>query len=384
MTLTDTDEPRRRAVAAGSPVTLVIFGLVVGGAERVLTSLANGWAEAGREVTILTFDTDRYPPFFPIDPRVKVRRLGLARDSSDFLQAISNNVRRITVLRRAIRETSPSAVISFMDRTNVVTLLASVGAGWPVIVADRTAADPGSGRLWQLLRRITYRLADAIVVQTEGSRRALPVRLQSRSVAIPNPVIAQALEQAPGGLTTPEAGLVVTLGRLVPQKGYDLLIEAFARVVSRVPTARLVIWGDGPEEGLLREVIKTYGLEGSVELAGETREPARAISRGAVFVLSSRIEGFPNVLVEAMALGRPVVSVDCTFGPAEIIRDGIDGRLVPADDLQALADAIVELLEDREAAELLGQRAREIRSRFAFPGVLARWSALIDGRPSRG
>jgi glycosyltransferase involved in cell wall biosynthesis len=114
-----------------------------------------------------------------------------------------------------------------------------------------------------------------------------------------------------------------------------------------------------------------------VTLAGATRQPAAALARSEIFVLSSRIEGFPNVLIEAMALGRPVVAFDCTFGPAEIVRDGVDGLLVPVGDVDALAAAIVRLLGEPDTRAALGRRAVEVRERFALPAILDRWTGLV-------
>lgn len=368
------------AVAGGSArVTFVISGLVVGGAERVLTALANGWAEQGRAVTIVTLDGPRIPPFFPVDPRVDVRRLGLAGTSRGVVDAVRNNLRRLVGLRRAIARTRPDVVVSFMDRTNVLTLLATFGAPWPIVVSDRTAADPGSNRIWRILRRLAYRRASTIVMQTEGSLAALDPSLRRRAVAIPNPVPAGIVTADASEPVTPEPQLVVALGRLVPQKGFDVLIETFASVVARVPSARLEIWGEGPERPRLDAIVERASLTGCVTLPGETRDPASVLRRAGIFVLSSRVEGFPNVLLEAMALGRPVVAMACTYGPAEIVRDRIDGRLVPAQDGGGLADALVEMLLHPDRAEELGARARDVRERFAFEAVLGRWSALVDG-----
>ena len=372
-------------------VTFVISGLVVGGAERILTAIANGWAGAGWHVSILTLDGPDQPPFFPVDPLVDVRRLDLAGVSRGRVDAIRNNVRRLARLRRAVASTRPDVVISFMDRTNVLTLLATIGTQVPVIVSDRTSADPGSHGIWHILRRIAYRRARWIVVQTAGAARAMPASLRRQTVTIPNPVLTPVAD--PVGRPASPVKLrpsrrthhVVALGRLVPQKGFDLLIEAFATVVERVPTARLSIWGEGPERAMLTDLIAQRNLRDVVALEGETRMPAAAIEAADVFVLSSRIEGFPNVLIEAMAAGRPVVAVDCRFGPAEIIEPGDNGLLVPAGDGSALADAIVELLTKPDLAGALGANARSVRGRFAFEAILERWTDLVvrpDGVPT--
>jgi glycosyltransferase involved in cell wall biosynthesis len=359
-------------------VTFVISGLVVGGAERVLIALANEWVKVGRPVTIVTFDAPERPPFFPVDPRIELRRLGLAGVSRGPIEAIANNLRRIVGLRRAIARTRPDAVVSFMGRTNVLTLLATIGQPWPIIVAERTSRDPQMRSGWRLLRRLAYRRAAAIVVQTQASARSIPADLRDRAVAIPNPVL-----DVPDRVGGPESAegdpnLVVAIGRLVPQKGFDLLIGAFAGVVARLPRARLEIWGAGPSGGDLEAAIARASLGQSVTLCGETDDPAAVIRRSALLVLSSRVEGFPNVLLEAMALGRAVIAFDCPFGPAEIIRDGIDGRLVPAGDVVALTAATVALLSSPADRLAMGTRATDVRDRFALAAILAAWGDVVD------
>jgi glycosyltransferase involved in cell wall biosynthesis len=342
-----------------------------------MITLANAWAAAGRPVTILAFDAER-EPFFEVHPEVVVRHLDLMASSSGFVSAVRNNLRRIAVVRRAIRQSRPDIVISFMDRTSIVVLLAMLGRRTPVVVSDRTSKDPTSGRIWQALRRITYRRAAAIVLQTRAMAGQIYPELRSRVTVIPNPVPSDfggpgdPVDDAP-----PRAGLVVALGRLVPQKGYDLLVEAYAEVAPRQPDARLEIWGAGPEEASLAAQIERLGLADRVSLRGETDKPKEVLQQASIVVLSSRIEGFPNVLLEAMALGRPVVAVDCSYGPAEIVRDGVDGYLVAERDPIALARAIVSLLGSSSDRERMGRRGTEVRERFGIDRVMEGWNSLI-------
>ncbi len=374
-------------------VTFVISGLVVGGAERVLTALANAMAATGREVAIVTLDGGAAAPYFPVDRRIDLQHLGVAGISPNPLVAIINNLRRLRAVRTALARTRPDAVVSFMDRTNVLTLLATLGRPWPVVVADRTAADPSSGRIWRLLRRVVYRRARAIVVQTHASANAMPADLRRLAVVIPNPVLVtpegRPVPQSAGGADATtingraeaaDLPPVVAVGRLVPQKGYDLLLRAFSLVARQLPGAQLEIWGDGPERERMILEIEQLGLSGRVLLAGETRNPEAAIRRSALLVLSSRVEGFPNVLLEAMALGRPVVAFNCPYGPAEIVRDGVDGLLVASGDIEALAEAIEDLLASPEKRGQMGARAVEVRERFSLDAILFSWTALIDGR----
>jgi glycosyltransferase involved in cell wall biosynthesis len=168
------------------------------------------------------------------------------------------------------------------------------------------------------------------------------------------------------------------LGRLTPEKGFDLLIEAFARIAPAWPMARLVIWGEGDERARLEAIRARLDLVDRVELPGATRSPERELRSATIFVLSSRLEGLPMVLLEAMAVGRPVVACDCDYGPRDIIRPGVDGLLVPPEDVPALAEAIDGLLRDDERRGTLGRRAVEVRERFAIEAISDRWDALFQ------
>lgn len=369
MAVRDDSAGRRR-------VTLVTSSLDVGGASRVMTILANAWAAAGQQVTIIALDWVR-EPFFPLEPRVDVRHLDLLGTSTGPVAAVLKNLRRVVALRRSIRSSEPDVVVSFGDRTNVRCLLATIRQPWPVVVADRTAEQPMSGLAWRWLRRRTYRRADGFVLQTEAMTREVHGKLRDRVTVIPNPV--PDLSDEPPGPRGAADGIhrVVGLGRLVPQKGFDTLIDAFAIVAARDPDAILEIWGAGPEEVGLRGRIRSLQLEGRVVLAGQTERPDEVLRSATVYVLSSRMEGFPNVLLEAMALGRPVVAVDCRFGPAEIVRHGVDGYLVPPGDTPALAEAIMAVLASPTLRTSLGARAIEVRTRFALEGIVERWDQLI-------
>lgn len=369
------------AVDAGFRLTAVIGSLESGGAERIMTILTDAWVARGWEVTlILTLAAPGQVPFFPTDPRVRVVALDLAATSQSLMGALRNNVRRLVALRRALRASRPDAVLAFLTDNNVLAIVASVGLRVPVIVEEHIyAAWPPLPVAWRLVRLLTYPFAAVVVGLTPSALRALGPARGRHGRVIPNPVL-------PPPVAPPEAApppVIVAMGRLVPQKGFDMLLEAFSRVAGRHRDWRLEIWGEGPERAALERQRDRLGLGERVALPGRTSEPYAVFGRARLFVMSSRREGFPTVLGEAMASGLPVISFDCPSGPRDLIRNDVDGLLVPAEDVRGLAAGMERLMTDRELAQRLGARAPEVLQRFSLDAVLAKWDAtftLATGR----
>jgi GalNAc-alpha-(1->4)-GalNAc-alpha-(1->3)-diNAcBac-PP-undecaprenol alpha-1,4-N-acetyl-D-galactosaminyltransferase len=208
---------------------------------------------------------------------------------------------------------------------------------------------------------------------------------------IPNPLPAE-LADPPGRRvdTTGAPGArkrIMAMGRLVGDKQFDLLIDAFGGVASAYADWDLWIWGEGPDRNALAQRIAARGLTDRVRLAGRTESPWDELARAQLFVLSSAVEGFPNVLLEAMALGLPCVAFDCPSGPAEMTRQGKDALLVPAGDVEGLRQTLARMMSDPALRRILGERAAvSVRRRYALAAVLAEWDGLFEqvgARPTR-
>jgi glycosyltransferase involved in cell wall biosynthesis len=341
-----------------------------------MTILTDAWAARGWDVTlVLTLAHPGDAPFFEPNPRIRVQALDLAAPSRSILGAVGNNLRRVRALRRAIRESDPDVVLAFLTDNNVLSILASPGLGVPVVVEEHIySAWPPLSWPWRFIRVLTYPFAASVVALTPAALATLGPAQGRHGSVIPNPVLPPPrLDAAPE-----QPPLVIALGRLVPQKGFDMLLAAFARVAAAHPDWRLEIWGEGPQRAALERQRASLGLEERVLLPGRTPDPYQVLRRASLFVMSSRREGFPTVLGEAMASGLPVLSFDCPSGPRDLIRDGVDGVLVPAGDVDALADWMERLVLDRALAERLAARAPEVLERFSLPSVLARWDALLS------
>jgi glycosyltransferase involved in cell wall biosynthesis len=342
-----------------------------------MTLLAGEWAEQGRSVTLLTFGSASDPDFFHVDARVKRIHLDVFRVVWNPVKG-TNSVRQVVTLRRALARVAPDVVISFIVETNVLTLIATRGTGLPVVVSDRV--DPSMDQVtrgWRILRRLLYPRATSVVEQTEAARAFFPQHARRRIRVIPNPVPAPPLSK-PGRSADAPNRRIVALGRLHPQKGFDLLLRAFSEVHQEHPDWTLEIWGEGGERPALERLVSDLSLERFVRLPGLTTAPYDVLRSADLFVMSSRREGFPNALCEAMTCGLPVVSFDCPSGPGEIIRNGIDGLLVPPEDTVELARAMGRLMSSAAERERLSLRAIEIVERFSVPRVMAQWDQVID------
>lgn len=379
------DDPAERAASAGERVprrrvALVIASLGWGGAQKVIVEIANHWAARGWAVTLISVGGDRAPPYFPRDPRLDVIFLGYTNASSHALEGARFNLRRILALRRTIRQSRAEAVVSFLSATNARTLLATAGLGLRVIVSER--GDPrraSLSRTWRLMRSLAYPFAYRLVAQTEQALACFGPLVRRKGVVIPNPVVIPPRPVAGAHKT------VVAVGHLAPVKGFDLLVEAFARCAPAHPEWRLVIWGEGDQRTRLEELSARLGVGERVAMPGRSARPGIWVQDAGIFVLSSRHEGFPNVLLEAMAAGLPVVATDCPVGGARTLLDnGTSGRLVPSEDIAALAAALDGLMANPAERRRLGEAARRSVARYAHHDVMAQWTRLVeeDARPT--
>lgn len=355
-------------------MALVISSLGAGGAERVIITLANQWAASGHSVTLLTFERPGSHPYYPLDPRVSLQQLDLVA-SERRLHTLGQSLRRIFALRSAIRACAADVVISFLAKINIITVLATRWMDVRVIVSERNNPERQTvSPVWRWLRHRLYGVADRLVTPSAGVLKSLPAAVRSRGHVIPNPVDlpAPSAHRADGCK-------LVAVGRLDAQKGFDLLLPAFAKVADDHPGWRLVIWGEGPERAALEALRDRLGLTDRVDLPGLTERPGQWVEDATVFVLSSRFESFGNVVTEAMAAGLPVVTTDCPWGPGEIVRHGVDGWLVASEDVAALADGLATLMADEQLRARLAQAAQRNVRRFDRASVMAKWDELVEG-----
>ncbi|WP_309730550.1 glycosyltransferase family 4 protein [Chamaesiphon sp. OTE_75_metabat_556] len=358
-------------------VTLVIYGLSGGGAERVMSIVANYWVELGWDVTLMMLVAPTKPSFYKLDPRIKVKPLNIAKNSTSPTDAIGNVWQRVKILRWEIVADRPDVVISFMSAVNVYAILACWGLNIPTIVSEHIY--PGAAtenKIWQFIMKVTYRYADLVTVLTQNALPFYPAAQGYQSMVMPNPVTTPPPAASDGRLV--KVPSLIAIGRLHPQKGFDLLLQAFDRIQAKYPDWQIVILGEGPMRAELEALRSQLNLTDRVHLPGLVTNVPEYLHQADLFVMPSRFEGFPMALCEAMACGLPVLAADCLSGPRDIIEDGVNGVLVATEDVDALAAGLDALMSDPAKRQQLAQAAPEILDRFGVDRVMAIWAEAID------
>jgi len=356
-------------------LALVIHSLQYGGAERVLAQLAEHWSSAGHEVSLITL-SDASTDSYPLPPSVRRFGLNLIRASKYPWDPFINNGKRISALRNALSQAQPSVIISFTEKSNILTVMAGRGLGARIIIAERT--DPRHhyiSPVWGYLRRRTYPRADLLVAQTEAVAAYCRPTFQCPVKVIPN--LAPVVSEIPGERPASERKRLLAVGRLDPHKGFKQLITIFSHLATQQTDWDLRIVGEGPQRAELEKLREHYGLGDRVQLPGWNPAIENEYREADLFVLSSDYEGFPNALLEAMAHGVPAVSYDCNSGPRDIIRHGQDGILVPVGNSGELERSLSQVMTGDALRQRLGIAAREVQTRFSPERIFAAWDDLL-------
>jgi glycosyltransferase involved in cell wall biosynthesis len=364
-------------------ILLLVSSMNSGGAERVAANLVNAWSTRGDSVTLLITFSGRGECFYRVSDDAKVIYLAdLAGFRGRNLLAYWT---RFWTLRKFILTSDPDAVVSFLSNVNVAAILACRRPGCRVIVAERTHPSMISvGWFWGMLRRFTYPLAFRVVMlSTEGLHWLETHIPRAKGVVIPNPVLFPLPSSAPvlpvERFILPERRLLLAVGRLDVYKGFADLLESFGALAPRYLSWDLVILGEGPERPRLVQQVAELGLQQRVLLPGRAGNIGDWYDRADLYVMSSRFEGFPNTLAEAMAYGCAAVSYDCDTGPRDIIRHEQDGLLVtPVGDVPALTRAMERLMSDDAERKRMASRAIEVRERYSMSRILELWDSLFD------
>lgn len=360
-------------------ICLMVSSLSGGGAERVAVLLANAWyMDPG--VSCVTVITDRLAEGGKsgLVDGIDHLQLPLSSTSRNWVAALSANVGRIRRIHRALRQLRPECVVAFMDEMAVLATLSALGTGIPLIAALRAEPrGPDLNAIWRRLRGPVYgRLSALVVVQTEaGAQQGKALFPGARFASIANPLA----DLPPVPAMAERQRVILSAGRLVRSKGFDVLIDAFARTRGSKGGWKLRIYGEGPERESLQGQIRRLGLEDAVELKGYDASIAVRMGEASIFAFASRTEGYPNALLEAAAMGCACVSTSCETGPREILQEGRLGLLVPVDDREALATALDRLMSDSQLRAAYSRNSEGFRSRNGIGTISATWLELARG-----
>lgn len=384
MTTNASGKPRR------SRVLFVINSLAGGGAERVMATLLAHSNNFGARHEVALALLDQAPRAFDLPEWLQVEQLDCKGGTVSSIRAVG----------RLVRAFDADITVSFLTRANLATGVAMLRWGRPCVISERTSTPAHLGsklRQWvtKLLMRVVYPRAASVIAVSAGVAAKLSRDIgvtAKRIEVIPNPVDIEALEHAAQEACKIEVGgeYIIAVGRLVKVKNFDLLIRAFA--TADLP-CKLVVAGDGPERDALSLLASGLGIADRVTMVGWLPNPYPALRGASLFALSSDVEGFPNALVEALALGVPVVATNCPDGPAEILaRRNVDsvsgltiaeaGVLTPVGDLESYAEAL-RLAFKPEVRERLAQAGRARAKDFSAEFAAAAYWRIIERELAR-
>ena len=364
----------------GNSMKKIVFHLNClehGGAERVVSTLANQMAQEGYEVIVATQWQGEEE--YPLNDNVRRVHVGLL-DSDSNRSRIAKVLRRIIYLRKFILAENPDVTIAFARKALYRALMATLFTKQKVIIAVRS--DPAGGYSTLVSKIQTFLLfpyASGAVFQTEGQRDFFPKYIGKKSTIILNPINDKYVE---ADMPQMREKVVVHSGRIVDFKNQDMLIRAFINVHKKHPDFILKLYGGDSGDGtweLLENTIAEFGAGEYVKLMGNSNCLEKDLVNASLFAFSSDNEGLPNALLEAMALGLPVVATDCPCGgPATVIRHGENGLLIPVGDMRAMEESINRLIEEPELADNIAREAKKISNELNSSSIVNQWCDYIN------
>lgn len=357
-------------------IAFLISTLGQGGAERVAAILCNYWVRSGHQVEMITLEKPGTVPAYKLDDGVAVRHLDMMSDSRTMLDSVCAGLRRIQCIRSELCQFAPDVAVAFMTEMNVMAVIAGARKSWRTVISERIHPryHPVPA-MYRNARRIAYSRADALVVQTRNIGAWYRREMGLETHVIANPVELSAFKR-PGSAGS-RSKQIVAIGRLAPQKGFDLLIEAFGAVASDIPDWTLAIYGEGPSRTALEKQISSLGMKRLIRLPGATDDVAPILQAAGIYVHPARYEGFPNSLVEALAAGCCVVATDCPGASGEILLQGEYGVLVPPDNVAELARQLLQFAKNSDLRAKYENCATEAVRKFDADKIAQSWIDML-------
>lgn len=354
-------------------IVIVITGMSFGGAERVTAYLANYFASCGRDVYLISITNTE--PAYQLSPEIHYIQM----DESKKTNTLHRYGSLIRGLRRHMKKIKPNVVLGMMSYAGTLAAIACIGLKIPFIISERN--DPNTSTSFgenekKVIRFAYHHLVTSGVFQSKGAMAYYYRDDSCRGTVIPNPLYLDDMPLPNEGVN--ESKQIISAGRLSVQKNHALLIEAFSTIHTSYPQYTLTIYGDGDQRGKLEDLIREKHLGNVVFLPGVEKDIFSRLQEAEMFVMSSNFEGMPNALIEAMAMGLPVISTDYSDGRGTIVRNNENGLLVPRKDSKALAEAMVAFIEHPELRKKLGNEAIKIREDLDSKIICKKWLEAVE------
>lgn len=364
-------------------IAFYIGSLTIGGAERVICNLAEYFYSIGYQVYVVTKLRE--------DKEYELHE-GIERIIADITATeqtgsrIGNLRARIRKLRGIWKDIRPDIIVSFIGKNNLMALASAKPLGIPVVVSVRSAPSREmASKAMKFSCMLLFRKAAGIVLQTTEAIEFFPRSLQKKVTILQNsisPVLLNYVDSAKkSSMDIIKRNDIIAVGRIDDNKNEKMLVDAFAAIAEKYSDWNVKLYGDGERMEELSSYTEQLGLKDRISFCGSVGDVPKRMMEASIFVLPSRIEGMPNSLIEAMTLGLPCISTDCPCGgPRDLIESGVNGILVPVDDVTALSDSLERLINDSELRDSLGNNAKRIIDRLHPDIVNTRWQEYIESK----
>ena len=347
-------------------ILFIIGSLSNGGAERVVATLSAGLSEIGYKITIVTIFDDKN--IYVTDNQIKIVSI-----KSDSKNKVLKSYKIVKNLRKHLH--NADVVISFTAKINMYVILANSFLKKRIIVSERS--DPSknpANKITQQTRNFLYNYVDALVCQTPDALEYFPKGVQKKSVIIPNPLP----DNLPNWNESKDNKTIITACRLNKVKNLPMLIRAFKLINDKRTDYKLKIYGTGEIREELLQLVYKLNLQENVELPGFTQDIHNEMSKSSLFVISSDYEGTSNSMLEALAIGLPVISTDAPIGGARMfIKNNYNGILVNVGDVEGLANSILKIIDNPSFAKNLSKNTRNIRNDLNKDKIIKEWEKII-------
>lgn len=350
-------------------IAIITRNMHGGGAERVIAQLIKYFYLKKIKIILITIDKEEI--FYELPKDIKIYEIGKQSDNK-----VLDRIYRYKKVREISEKNNVDLVLSMPEDIGIYVIPALIGSKIPVVVSERNNPWVMPDKMiTRFMRSIFYNFVDGVIFQTNMAASFFNKKIQNKGVVLSNPVDINRIPMPYLGERNNE---IVAVGRLAPQKNFKLLISAFEEFQKHNSKYKLVIYGEGPLRNELEDYARKTLIKGSYEFPGKKKNILDIINKSAMFILSSDYEGVPNVLIEALAMGLPVISTDCpSGGPRSLMDDGGNGILIPVNDKEALVNAMNKLVQENYNKSLLND-ALKFRNKVGDERIYEKWLDYLN------